>query len=115
MKYIQGTNREQISLFPTCLDDAISPEHEVRLIDVFVHGLDLEKMGFEVCHGENGRPAYHPIDLLKLYIYGYLNKIRLFFVQFKPSKNYTRKIQPFFEIRLKQLKLGGKFGVFGSF
>jgi transposase len=76
MKYIQGKNRTQISLFPTCLDDAISPEHEVRLIDVFVHSLDLNKMGFEVCHGENGRPAYHPTDLLKLYIYGYLNKIR---------------------------------------
>lgn len=76
MKYIQGKNRTQISLFPTCLDDVISPEHEVRLIDVFVHSMDLKKMGFEVCHGENGRPAYHPTDLLKLYIYGYLNKIR---------------------------------------
>jgi transposase len=76
MKYIQGRNRTQISLFPTCLDDTISPEHEARLIDVFVHSLDLKKMGFEVCHGENGRPAYHPTDLLKLYIYGYLNKIR---------------------------------------
>lgn len=76
MKYIQGKNRTQISLFPTCLDDIISPEHEVRLIDVFVNSMDLKKMGFEVCHGENGRPAYHPTDLLKLYIYGYLNKIR---------------------------------------
>jgi len=74
--YIQGQNRTQTTLFPACLDDAISPENEVRLIDAFVNFLDIAAMGFRVDHGENGRPAYHPKDLLKLFIYGYLNRIR---------------------------------------
>ncbi|MFW5851149.1 MAG: IS1182 family transposase [Bacteroidota bacterium] len=74
--YIQGQNRTQTTLFASCLDDAVSPENEVRLIDAFVQSLDIAKMGFRVDHGENGRPAYHPKDLLKLYIYGYLNRIR---------------------------------------
>ena len=76
MKYLQGENREQIHLFPVSLNDAVDAENEVRLIDVFVAGLKLDEFGFRVDHGENGRPAYHPTDLLKLYIYGYLNKIR---------------------------------------
>ena len=76
MKYIQGQSRTQTSLFPISLNDSIDPENEVRLIDVFVDSLDLKKFGFEVNHCENGRPAYHPSDLLKLFIYGYLNRIR---------------------------------------
>lgn len=76
MKYIQGQNRTQINLFPISLEDAITPDNEIRLIDVFVDRLDLEKFGFAINHIENGRPAYHPSDLLKLYIYGYLNRIR---------------------------------------
>jgi transposase len=58
------------------MDDAIGAGNEVRLIDVFVDILALERFGFQIDHGENGRPAYHPGDLLKLFIYGYLNKIR---------------------------------------
>ncbi len=76
MKYIQGQNRSQTYLFPVSLDDAISEDNEVRLIDVFVDSLSLESYGFQIDQGENGRPAYHPGDLLKLFIYGYLNKIR---------------------------------------
>jgi transposase len=76
MKYIKGQNRAQISLFPVSLDDAVDAQNEVRLIDVFVDSLKLEGFGFRVDHIENGRPAYHPADLLKLYIYGYLNKMR---------------------------------------
>ena len=76
MKYIQGQNRSQTSLFPVTLADAISADNEVRLIDVFVDSLALENYGFQIDHGENGRPAYHPRDLLKLFIYGYMNKIR---------------------------------------
>ncbi len=72
----KASNRTQTTLFPACLDDAISPENEVRLIDAFVNSLDIAAMGFRVDHGENGRPAYHPKDLLKLFIYGYLNRIR---------------------------------------
>jgi transposase len=76
MKYIQGQNRTQISLFPISLDDSIAADNEVRLIDAFVNNLDLKSFGFYVSHIDNGRPAYHPGDLLKLYIYGYLNKVR---------------------------------------
>jgi transposase len=76
MKYIQGQNRSQTYLFPVTLDDAISEDNEVRLIDVFVDSLALGGYGFQIDHCENGRPAYHPGDLLKLFIYGYMNKIR---------------------------------------
>ena len=76
MKFIQGQNRSQIQLFPVSLDDAIAADHEIRFIDAFVSGLKLEEFGFTIARTENGRPAYHPGDLLKLYIYGYLNRIR---------------------------------------
>ncbi len=76
MKYIKGQNRAQATLFPVSLDDAVAAENEVRLIDAFVDHLHLPEFGFKVDHTENGRPAYHPADLLKLYIYGYLNKVR---------------------------------------
>jgi len=76
MKYIQGTNRAQTHLFPISLEDSIDKDNEVRLIDIFVASLNLSKHGFKVNFGENGRPAYHPADLLKLYIYGYMNKVR---------------------------------------
>ena len=76
MKYIKGQNREQTTLFPVSLNDAVDAENEVRLIDVFVDSLKLDEFGFRIDHIENGRPAYHPTDLLKLYIYGYLNKMR---------------------------------------
>lgn len=75
-KYIQGQNRDQTYLFPVSLNEAVDAENEVRLIDLFVDSLDLGEFGFTVQHTENGRPAYHPADLLKLYIYGYLNRVR---------------------------------------
>jgi len=76
MKYIKGSSRKQIVLFPISMDSSISEDNEVRLIDLFVGSLDIETMGFKIDHVEDGRPAYHPKDLLKLYIYGYLNRIR---------------------------------------
>ena len=76
MKYVKGKNREQLVLFPTTLDDVIDEDNEARFIDLFVESIHIGKMGFEVFHPENGRPAYHPKDLLKLYLYGYLNSIR---------------------------------------
>ena len=76
MKYIQGQNRKQITLFPVSLDAAIDGNNEVRLIDLFVESLNPEKLGFNLAQIENGRPSYHPKDLLKLFIYGYLNRIR---------------------------------------
>ena len=76
MKFIQGQDRFQTSIFPVSLDSSIDQDNEIRLIDLFVDSLDLNPMGFDVDFVDNGRPAYHPKDLLKLYIYGYLNKIR---------------------------------------
>ncbi len=76
MKFIQGQNRNQIALFPVSLDQSIDPENEVRIIDLFVESLSINDYGFITDFIENGRPAYHPCDLLELFIYGYLNKIR---------------------------------------
>ena len=76
MKFIQGTNRNQVNLFPVSLEQSIDEDNEVRIIDLFADSLPLQDYGFKVEYVENGRPAYHPSDLLKLYIYGYLNKTR---------------------------------------
>ena len=76
MKFIQGEDRTQIPLFANSLDAAIDTDNEVRLIDLLVESLNLAEYGFGMEFIENGRPAYHPADLLKLFIYGYLNRIR---------------------------------------
>ncbi|MQY78054.1 MAG: IS1182 family transposase [Bacteroidetes bacterium] len=76
MKFIKGHDRTQTYLFPVSLDQSIDPDNEVRLIDLFADSLSLQEFGFKTDFVDNGRPAYHPADLLKLYIYGYLNKIR---------------------------------------
>ena len=76
MKYIKGHNRNQLTFFPTSMEEAIADDNEVRLIDLFVESLDVASMGFKVDHIENGRPAYHPKDLIKLYLYGYMNRTR---------------------------------------
>jgi transposase len=76
MKYITGQDRTQIPLFTTSLDQAIDQGNEVRLIDMFVDTFNLADFGFKVRFSENGRPAYLPSDLLKLFMYGYLNRIR---------------------------------------
>lgn len=76
MKYIKGHNRNQLTFFPTSMEEAIADDNEVRLIDLFVESLDIATMGFKVDHIENGRPAYHPKDLIKLYLYGYMNRTR---------------------------------------
>lgn len=74
MKFIQGKDRDQIEFFS--LSQAISEDNEVRLIDLFVHAINLSDYGFKTDFIENGRPGYHPTDLLKLFIYGYMNRIR---------------------------------------
>jgi transposase len=76
MKYQQGQDREQLHIFPMSMEAAISSDNEVRMIELFVESLDIKSLGFKVDHMENGRPAYHPKDLLKLFLYGYMNRIR---------------------------------------
>jgi len=77
MGYIEGVARNQMMLFPDVVDDYIEDNNPVRFIDAFVDSLDLVKFGFTHAETEDtGRPPYNPSDLLKLYIYGYLNRIR---------------------------------------
>jgi len=76
-RFIQSTDRSQITLFPEQLEDYVVEDNPVRVVDVFVEQLDLSKLGFNrVAPLKTGRPAYHPAVLLKLYIYGYLNRIQ---------------------------------------
>ena len=75
--FVAGTDRGQSTLLPECLDDWIDESNPIRVIDAFVDALDLRKLGFEgVDPAETGRPAYHPSVHLKLYIYGYLNRVQ---------------------------------------
>jgi len=76
MKFIIGKDRKQTCLFPISLEDSIEQENSVRSIDQFVDSLDLAQLGFRSDFTENGPPAYHPSILLKLYIYGYMNRVR---------------------------------------
>jgi transposase len=76
-RYVEGENRSQSTLFAESLEDYIAEDNPVKVVDVFVDELDLKGMGFEGAEPETtGRPAYHPGTLLKLYIYGYLNRIQ---------------------------------------
>jgi transposase len=77
MTYITGHDRSQLLLLPEAVDDYVGSDNPVRFIDAFVDGLDLAAAGFgRVEPKVTGRPAYAPADLLKLYIYGYLNRVR---------------------------------------
>lgn len=76
-RYVEAENRSQSTLFPERLDDYITEDNPVRVIDAFVDEVDLAKLGFNgVEPAATGRPAYHPSTLLKIYIYGYLNRIQ---------------------------------------
>ena len=75
-RFIEGEDRSQATLLPECLDDYIAEDNPVRAVDAFVEELDLKALGFAGADpAATGRPAYHPAVLLKLYIYGYLNRI----------------------------------------
>src|SRR5215213_8084660 len=77
MAHISGHDRSQTLLFPEAVDDYVDPDNPVRFIDAFVEGLDLTAAGFVGVEPKaTGRPGYAPADLLKLYIYGYLNRVR---------------------------------------
>src|SRR5438132_12885671 len=75
-RFVEGTDRGQSTFFPECLEDWICEDNPVRVIDVFVDKLDLTELRFVGVDPEaTGRPSYHPSVLLKLYIYGYLNRV----------------------------------------
>jgi transposase len=76
-RFIEGEDRRQVTLLPDCLDDYVAEDNPVRAVDAFVGELDLVALGFEgATPAETGRPSYHPGVLLKIYLYGYLNRIQ---------------------------------------
>ena len=76
-RFVEGQDRHQVTLLPESLDDFIAEDNAVRVVDAFVDELDLAALGFEgAAPATTGRPSYHPSVLLKIYIYGYLNKVQ---------------------------------------
>lgn len=76
MRYIEGNDRKQIMLFPEVVDDYISEENPVRVIDAYIDSLNMRELGIGATSNETGRPPYHPKDMSKLYLYGYFNRLR---------------------------------------
>src|ERR1700726_1649665 len=86
-RFVEGMDRGQSTLFPECLEDWICEDNPVRVVDVFVEELDLAELGFDgVAPEATGRPSYPPSVLLKLYIYGYLNRVQ-------PSRRLEREVR----------------------
>jgi transposase len=76
-RFIEGADRQQVTLLPECLDDFIAEDNTVRIVDAFIGELDLAGLGFDgATPAATGRPSYHPSVLLRLYLYGYLNRIQ---------------------------------------
>ena len=76
-RFVEGADRSQATLFPEFLEDWVDEDNPVRVIDIFIDGLDLGELGFAgVDPKATGRPAYHPSVLLKLYVYGYLSAVQ---------------------------------------
>jgi transposase len=77
VRLIDGDSRDQISLLPACIDDYVVPDSLVRVVDAFVASLDLAELGFNrAVAAASGRPGFQPGDMLRLYIWGYLNQVR---------------------------------------
>ena len=77
MAYLRGEAREQVTMFPVTLDEFIPADHVCRVIEAFVNRLAMQELGFVRAEpAETGRPGYDPRDLLKLYLYGYMNQLR---------------------------------------
>ena len=109
MSYVGGESREQRILFPEVLDDYISEDNVVRFIDAFVDGLEMGELGFDrSAPKETGRPPYDPRDLLKLYIYGYLNRLRT-------SRTLERECQRNVELMWLMRKLRPDFKTIADF
>ena len=76
-RFVEGEDRHQQTMLPACLEDYVAEDNPVRVVDAFIEELDLSALGFErVQPAATGRPAYHPATLLKIYLYGYLNRIQ---------------------------------------
>src|SRR6202158_5016347 len=108
-RFIEGEDRNQVTLLPECLDDYIAEDNPVRVIDVFIDELDLTGLGFEgVAPADTGRPAYHPAVLLKIYVYGYLNRLQ-------SSRRLERETQRNVELMWLTGKLSPDFKTIADF
>lgn len=109
MGHVQGVHRDQVVMFPESLDEYITNDNPVRFIDAFVDSLNLQALGFKRAVAmERGRPPYHPGDLLKLYIYGYLNRVRT-------SRTLEREAQRNVEVMWLLGKLAPDFKTIADF
>ena len=108
-RFIEGESRSQITLLPECLDDYIAEDNPVRAVEAFIDGLDLVSLGFAgVAPAVTGRPSYHPSVLLKLYLYGYLNRIQ-------SSRRLERESQRNIELMWLTGKLAPDFKTIADF
>jgi transposase len=108
-RFIEGVDRNQNTLLPECLDDFVVEDNAVRVIDVFVDELELRELGFDgVAPQATGRPAYHPSVLLKIYIYGYINRIQ-------SSRRLEREAQRNIELMWLTLRLTPDFKTIADF
>jgi transposase len=108
-RFIQGEHRSQVILLPECLDDYITETNPVRVVDVFVDELNLARLGFDgVNPAMTGRPSYHPSILLKIYIYGYLNRIQ-------SSRRLEREAQRNIELMWLTNRLAPDFKTIANF
>ena len=83
--FIEVENRYQSALFPERIDDYVEEDSAARVIDVFIDRLDLSDLGFKTEPADTGRPGYNPATMLKIFVYGYMNKVQLL-VDWKPKR-----------------------------
>jgi transposase len=108
-RFVQGWDRRQIALLPDCLEDYVSEDNPVRVVDAFVDELDLVALGFAgVVPEATGRPSYHPTTLLKIYLYGYLNQVQ-------SSRRLEREAQRNIELMWLTGKLAPDFKTIADF
>ena len=106
--FIKGEDRNQATLFPERLDDYIAEDSAVRVIDVFLDDLDLSGLGFKTEPNDTGRPPYHPSTLLKIYVYGYLNRVQ-------SSRRLEREAQRNIELMWLSERLAPDFKTIADF
>ncbi|MEE8577353.1 MAG: IS1182 family transposase [candidate division Zixibacteria bacterium] len=106
--FIEGEDRNQATLFPERLDDYIAEDSAVRVIDVFLDQLDLSGLGFKTEPNDTGRPAYHPSTMLKIYVYGYLNRVQ-------SSRRLEREAQRNIELMWLSERLAPDFKTIADF
>ena len=108
-RFVEGCDRRQIALLPDCLDDYVSEDNAIRVVDVFIDELDLAALGFaSVVPEATGRPPYHPATLLKIYLYGYLNQVQ-------SSRRLEREAQRNIELMWLTGKLAPDFKTIADF